>query len=83
MAYATTMQVLKYPHPILKYKLKPIAKINQKLRDLIAEMFTVIYDTDGVGGDGLGRYGRASQEGAEVQRKIVQTENLCTFLCCK
>ena len=43
------MQVLKYPHPILKYKLKPIAKINQKLRDLIAEMFTVMYDTDGVG----------------------------------
>ena len=43
------MQVLKYPHPILKYKSKPIAKINQKLRELIAEMFTVMYDTDGVG----------------------------------
>ena len=43
------MQVLKYPHPILKYKTKPIAKINQKLRDLIAEMFAVMYDTDGVG----------------------------------
>ena len=43
------MQVLKYPHPILKHKTKPIAKINQKLRDLIAEMFTVMYDTDGVG----------------------------------
>ena len=43
------MQILKYPHPILKYKSKPIVKINQKLRDLIAEMFTVMYDTDGVG----------------------------------
>ena len=43
------MDVLKYPHPILKHKTKPIAKINQKLRDLIPEMFTVMYATDGVG----------------------------------
>jgi len=43
------MQILKYPHPILKYKTKPIVTINQKLRDLIAEMFMVMYDTDGVG----------------------------------
>jgi peptide deformylase len=43
------MEVLKYPHPILKHKTKPTAKINQRLRDIVAEMFTVMYDTDGVG----------------------------------
>ncbi len=43
------MEVIKYPHPILKHKTKPIARINQKLRDLIAEMFTTMYETDGVG----------------------------------
>ncbi len=43
------MEVLKYPHPILKHPTKPIARINQKLRDIIAEMFTTMYETDGVG----------------------------------
>jgi len=43
------MEVLKYPHPILRHKTKPIAKIGQNLRDLITTMFTIMYDTDGVG----------------------------------
>ena len=43
------MQVLKYPHPILKYKCKPLQKINQELRDIVAEMFEIMYATDGVG----------------------------------
>ena len=43
------VQVLKYPHPILKYKCKPLQKINQELRDIVAEMFETMYVAAGVG----------------------------------
>ena len=43
------MKVLKYPHPTLKYKCKPLQKINQELRDIVAEMFEIMYATSGVG----------------------------------
>ena len=44
-----SVKVLKYPHPILKYKCKPVQKINQELRDIVAEMFETMYAADGVG----------------------------------
>jgi peptide deformylase len=43
------VKVLKYPHPILKNKCKPLQKINQELRDIVAEMFEIMYDAAGVG----------------------------------
>jgi peptide deformylase len=43
------VKVLKYPHPILQYKCKPIQKINQELRDIAAEMFETMYAAAGVG----------------------------------
>ena len=43
------MKVLKYPHPILKYKCKPLQKINQDLRDIVAAMFEIMYAAEGVG----------------------------------
>ena len=43
------MKVLKYPHPILKYKCKPLQKINQELRNIVAEMFEAMYAASGVG----------------------------------
>ena len=43
------MKVLKYPHPILKYKCKPLQKINQELRDIVTEMFEIMYAAEGVG----------------------------------
>ena len=43
------MKILKYPHPILKYKCKPLQKINQELRDIVAEMFETMYAASGVG----------------------------------
>ena len=43
------MKILKYPHPILKYKCKPVQKINQELRDIVAEMFETMYEASGVG----------------------------------
>jgi len=43
------VQVIKYPHPILRHKCKPIKRIDQELREIIAEMFETMYDDDGVG----------------------------------
>lgn len=43
------MKVVSYPHPILKHKCKPIQKIDQGLRDIVAEMFETMYEDDGVG----------------------------------
>jgi peptide deformylase len=43
------VKVLKYPHPILIRKCKPLQKINQELRDIVAEMFETMYASAGVG----------------------------------
>jgi peptide deformylase len=47
--FDTIVNVLKYPHPILKYKCKTVQKINQELRDIVAEMFETMYAAAGVG----------------------------------
>ncbi len=43
------MKVLHYPHPILSYVAKPIMKIDQKLVDIVREMFEILYKEEGVG----------------------------------
>ncbi|MCL2005142.1 MAG: peptide deformylase [Planctomycetaceae bacterium] len=43
------MKLLTYPHPALKHKCKPLQRINQELRDIVAEMFEVMYASGGVG----------------------------------
>jgi len=43
------MKILTHPHPILKYKCKPVARINQELRDIVAKMFETMYAASGVG----------------------------------
>jgi len=49
LSSAVFVKVLSYPHPILKYKCKPLQKINQELRDIVAEMFDTMYAIGGVG----------------------------------
>ncbi|MGI6401117.1 MAG: peptide deformylase [Thermoguttaceae bacterium] len=43
------MRVVKYPHPMLSYKSKPLRKIDQTVRDIVAEMFDLMYTHNGVG----------------------------------
>lgn len=43
------MNIVCYPHPILAYESKPLTKIDQPLREIVAEMFDLMYQTDGVG----------------------------------
>ena len=43
------MQVIRYPHPVLKQACRPLKKVDAELVRIIREMFTLMYDTNGVG----------------------------------
>ncbi len=43
------MEVITYPHPTLRYVSKPIQRVDRELRDVIAEMFRLMYEHKGVG----------------------------------
>lgn len=43
------MEVICYPHPTLRYPAKPIQRVDKELRELIAEMFRLMYENKGVG----------------------------------
>lgn len=44
-----TLNILKYPNPLLKQKSKPVDHVDQKTRELIDNMFETMYDAPGVG----------------------------------
>ena len=43
------MQIVQYPHPALRWKAKPIVEINANLRNVVREMFTLMYEARGIG----------------------------------
>ena len=43
------MRIVKYPHPMLSYESKPLLKIDQTIRNIVAEMFDLMYENNGVG----------------------------------
>ncbi len=43
------MNVIKYPHPVLKMVCKPLRKVDAELKTMILEMFPLMYETKGVG----------------------------------
>lgn len=43
------MKILKYPHPVLAYTSKPIVRIDEKFRKIVADMFQLMYESEGVG----------------------------------
>ncbi|MBT3890818.1 MAG: peptide deformylase [Planctomycetaceae bacterium] len=43
------MEIITHPHPTLSYKSKTIQRINSELRDIVAEMFELMYAAKGVG----------------------------------
>ena len=43
------MQIVHYPHPALRWKSKPITRIDAALRATVAEMFELMYASKGVG----------------------------------
>ena len=43
------MRIVRYPHPMLSYESKPLRIIDQTIRDIVAEMFELMYASNGVG----------------------------------
>lgn len=43
------MKVIQYPHPTLRYKSKPIKMVDKDLKNIIAEMFDLMYEHRGIG----------------------------------
>jgi peptide deformylase len=44
-----SLQVIHYPHLALRHRSKPIKKVDAELRVLVAEMFELMYEHEGVG----------------------------------
>lgn len=43
------MQIIKYPHPTLRHKSKPLKRVDRELKQIIAEMFDLMYSNQGIG----------------------------------
>ena len=43
------LEVVHYPHPTLRYKSKPIRKVDAELREIADEMLELMYESKGVG----------------------------------
>jgi len=43
------MQIVRYPHPALRFKSVPITYITEELRDAAREMFELMYAAEGIG----------------------------------
>lgn len=43
------LRVLKYPHPVLRHKSKPLRRFDAELKNIIHEMFDLMYEQKGVG----------------------------------
>jgi len=43
------LQLITYPHPTLRYPSKPLVRVDAQLRELVGEMFDIMYQHRGVG----------------------------------
>ncbi|MEC8338270.1 MAG: peptide deformylase [Planctomycetota bacterium] len=43
------MEIVKYPHPTLRYRSKPLKRIDSALREIVSEMFQLMYEAQGIG----------------------------------
>ena len=43
------MEIVTYPHPTLRYKSKPIRRVDADLRTMVREMFDLMYEAGGIG----------------------------------
>lgn len=43
------LEVIQYPHPTLRHVSKPLKKVDAELREIVAEMFALMYEHEGVG----------------------------------
>ena len=43
------LKIIQYPHPTLRHVSKPLKRVDQELRDIVAQMFNLMYAAKGVG----------------------------------
>jgi peptide deformylase len=43
------LRVVKYPHPVLRHKSKPLRRVDGELKNIVREMFDLMYSHKGVG----------------------------------
>lgn len=43
------LQIIHYPHPTLRHVSKPLKRVDSELRDMVAQMFELMYEHEGVG----------------------------------
>ncbi len=43
------MEIIPYPHPTLRHKSKPLQRVNKQLKELVQQMFPLMYEAKGVG----------------------------------
>lgn len=44
-----SLEIVSYPHPILRHRSKPIKRVDRKLREFAQEMLDLMYESSGVG----------------------------------
>ena len=44
-----SVKIVTYPHPTLRYVSKPVRKVNADFRNLVREMFDLMYEAKGIG----------------------------------
>ena len=43
------MKIIQYPHPTLRYKSKPLKRVNEELKQIVSDMFEAMYEAKGIG----------------------------------
>jgi len=43
------VQIIKYPHPTLRHKSKPLRRVDGELKKIVREMFDLMYEQKGIG----------------------------------
>lgn len=43
------LRIVKYPHPVLRHKSKPLTRVDAELKNIVREMFDLMYQQKGVG----------------------------------
>jgi len=43
------VQIVNYPHPTLRYVSRPVKRVDRELRDIVAKMFELMYEANGIG----------------------------------
>ena len=45
----SALEIIHYPHPTLRHKSKPVARVDEPLRAVIKQMFPLMYEAKGIG----------------------------------